>query len=554
MSTQLADEKVILDETVEAIPLNEKPTKRQNRAVELVAGSTPELSSETNDLLRHRMRSASIILFAGFLAFFLRELFLIKRYDTTLEWVLLAVHGTITLVCGMIGLRLCTNCPHIIKHLRKAELAVFGGSAVFFILLSYFTLVAGAQAGHVTRIASIWLMLIFTYALFIPNTSRRATAVIVPMAITPILVTIVVAVTSETFRELILRSEIYGGTIIETAMVMSFAAVTAIWGASTMGTLRREAFAAKQLGQYRLKDQIGEGGMGEVYLAEHMLLKRPCAIKLIRPEKAGDSRALARFEREVKQTAKLSHWNTIEIYDYGRADDGTFYYVMEYLPGLNLGQLVEMCGPLPTERVIHLLSQTCDALTEAHQAGLIHRDIKPANIFAAKRGSVYDVAKLLDFGLAKPVFNADDVAITMEGTVTGSPLFMSPEQATGDTQADVRSDIYSLGIVAYYLLCGQTPFTSNKPLQVMMAHARDLPSPPSKHNPAVPDDIEQIVMRCLEKDPDHRFQDAESLRNALAECRDADNWTREMATCWWECNGCPHKKALDEAVMKATHG
>ena len=147
--------------------------------------------------------------------------------------------------------------------------------------------------------------------------------------------------------------------------------------------------------------------MGEVYLAEHQMMKRPCAIKLIRPNKARDPRALARFEREVRATAKLSHWNTVEIFDYGRTDDGTFYYVMEYLPGLSLSELVERHGPLPPERVIYLLEQTCDALRKAHAAGLVHRDIKPGNIFAAIRGGVYDVAKLLDFGLAKPI--ADDV-------------------------------------------------------------------------------------------------------------------------------------------------
>lgn len=554
MSTQVAEEKVILDETVEATPFEEKAPKPKNWAMALVTGSTPELSIETDDLLRRRMRSASIILFAGFLAFLVRELFALRLYTTAFDWTLLGVHVLVTLVCGLIGLRLCNDCPHILRHLRKAELLVFGGPALFFVLVSYSMLVTAAQDGYVTRIGSIWLMLIFTYALFIPNTPRRATAIIVPLAAAPILVLLAVAITEEPFRELLFSGQMRGGSIMETGMIMALAAVTAIWGVRTIGTLRREAFAAKQLGQYRLKNPIGEGGMGEVYLAEHMLLKRPCAIKLIRPDKAGDSRVLARFEREVKQTAKLTHWNTIEIYDYGRAEDGTFYYVMEYLPGLNLGQLVEICGPLPTERVIHLLTQTCDALAEAHQQGLIHRDIKPANIFAAKRGSVYDVAKLLDFGLAKPTFNAPDVAITMEGTVTGSPLFMSPEQATGETEADIRSDIYSLGVVAYYLLSGQTPFNSNKPLQVMMAHARDVPPSPATHNPAIPADIEQIVMRCLEKDPDRRFQDVESLREALSACRDAGLWTREMATNWWECHGCPHKKALDEAVMKASHG
>jgi serine/threonine-protein kinase len=292
--------------------------------------------------------------------------------------------------------------------------------------------------------------------------------------------------------------------------------------------------------------------MGEVYLAEHVLLKRPCAIKLIRPEKAGDARSLARFEREVKATAKLTHWNTVEIFDYGRADDGTFYYVMEYLPGLNLSQLVEMHGPLPAERVIHLIMQTCEALGEAHHKNLIHRDIKPANIFAANRGGVYDVVKLLDFGLAKPLADLGESGITQEGTITGSPLFMSPEQASGDAPPDARSDIYALGAVAYFLLAGKPPFMHEKPMRVLVSHIQEDPPPLSNYDLQIPADIEEIVMRCLQKDPEHRFQDAEAMYQALSDCKASGLWTREIARNWWECHGCPHKKALDFAVFEAS--
>ena len=244
--------------------------------------------------------------------------------------------------------------------------------------------------------------------------------------------------------------------MLEVPMLLVLSCVIAVWGVRTMGRLRRQAFEARQLGQYRLKQLLGAGGMGEVHLAEHVLLKRPCALKLIHPDKAGNPNTLARFEREVQATARLSHWNTVEIFDYGRTDDGTFYYVMEYLPGLNLHQLVEMFGPLPAERAIHLLMQTCDALSEAHAKGLVHRDIKPGNIFAANRGGVFDVAKLLDFGLVKPIADWGDSAVTQDGMVAGSPLFMSPEQATADS-VDARSDIYSLGATAYFLLHGPRP-------------------------------------------------------------------------------------------------
>ena len=523
-------------------------TPRGPRNMALVEGNTPQLSTETNDLLRRRLRSASLMLFAGFLAFFIRNFFYLSRLESTLDWTVLSTHGVVTLITGMVGLRFCTNCPHVLRHLRGVELIVFGGSAAFFLVLSYSRLLSRVADNYLWPVTPIWMLLIFTYALFIPNTVRRATVVIGSMAAAPVVLSIALLFISEEYATVIRTNEDFSGFITQTAMIMTLSAATAIFGASSLGTLRREAFEAKQLGQYRLKDKIGEGGMGEVYLAEHLLLKRPCAIKLIRPDKAGDSQALARFEREVKSTARLTHWNTVEIFDYGRADDGTFYYVMEYLPGLNLAQLVEMHGPLPPERVIHLLSQVCEALSEAHSHDFIHRDIKPANIFAAKRGDVYDVVKLLDFGLAKPISTLSNAALTQEGSITGSPLFMSPEQATGESKPDVRSDIYSLGAVGYYLLTGQPPFDNKNPIQAILAHAKDDPIPPTQRNAATPDDLEQIVLRCLEKDPALRFQNAESLRHALSECGDAINWTREAATRWWEDHGCPKKKALDAAV------
>ncbi len=543
-----------LDATLDSAPGPPASATARNPApaIALVEGSTPRLSSEVDDLLRRRLRSASLMLFAGFLTYLIyRFLGTHQRFNTNLETTILGTHVAMTLMTGIVGWRLCTNCAVILRHLRIAELLVFGGSVVFFVLVSCGILIASAAKGYLMSISPIWLMLIFTYALFIPNTLKRAVIVIGSIALAPIAVMIFLYFTSDVVARQIQTNPDSSGLIIETDILMILAAATAIWGAHTMGSMRRAAFEAKQLGQYRLKQRIGVGGMGEVYLAEHVLLKRPCALKLIRPDKAGDSQALARFEREVKATANLTHWNTIEIYDYGRADDGTFYYVMEYLPGLNLGQLVEMNGPLPAERVIHLLSQTCEALSEAHAKGLIHRDIKPANIFAANRGGVYDVVKLLDFGLAKPTTSVTESALTMAGSITGSPLFMSPEQAVGDDEPDVRSDIYSLGVVAYYLLTGVTPFQHSRPMQVLMSHARDEPVPLSHHHPEVPADLEQVVLRCLEKDRDHRYQDAESLLHALQGCEAAGGWTRETAKCWWENHGCPHKKALDRAVLRS---
>ncbi|HEY7158909.1 MAG TPA: serine/threonine-protein kinase, partial [Gemmataceae bacterium] len=262
--------------------------------------------------------------------------------------------------------------------------------------------------------------------------------------------------------------------------------------------------------------------------------RRPCAVKLIRPEQAGNPTNLQRFEREVQAMATLTHWNTVEIYDYGHAEDGTFYYVMEYLPGQNLENLVTCYGPLPPGRAIHLLRQVCCALREAHGVGLLHRDIKPSNIIACERGGVFDVAKLLDFGLVQETrFGKDDERITQLGTIIGSPPYMSPEQAAGKTALDPRSDIYSLGAVAYFLLTGQAPFVRETAMMTLMAHAYEPVVPPAKVRPEVPSDLEVVVLRCLAKEPEQRFPDAHSLEQALAACEAADEWTDEQAACWW---------------------
>ena len=275
--------------------------------------------------------------------------------------------------------------------------------------------------------------------------------------------------------------------------------------------------------------------MGEVYLAEHTLLKRPCALKRIRPGSDTDPVTLARFEREVRATAELSHPHTVEIYDYGRAGDGTFYYVMEYLWGLSLEGLVDRCGPLPAPRVVFLLSQVCEALEEAHANGLIHRDIKPGNIFAARRGGRYDFVKLLDFGLVKSVARSDDLMLSRQETVVGSPLYMAPEQFGGETP-DARADVYSIGGVAYFLLTGRPPFVGPTSYEIMIAHARDPVVPPSQIVKSVPSDVEALVLRCLAKDPNQRFQSAIALSEALAACSVAGRWTYADAARWWQAH------------------
>lgn len=532
--------------------LDRTQSRPRHPLMALIEGSTPKLSGEINDVLRDRLRMASLLLFAGYLSFFIKNLFYLDRFVTPFDWGLFGYHFAITILTGIIGLRLCMKCRHMLAHLRIVEFLVFGGSAVFFALMSTAMLLNSVhdKQPHLLNIAPAWMLLIFTYALFIPNNWRRASWVIGGMALLAILVLTGVWGFSEQMRAVVSGHTDYSRMMMEVPMILVLSSVIGVWGVRTINTLRREAFEAKQLGQYKLKQLLGTGGMGEVHLAEHVLLKRPCALKVIRPEKTGNPQTLARFEREVQATATLSHWNTVEIFDYGRTDDGTFYYVMEYLPGLNLQQLVEMFGPLPADRAIHLLMQACDALSEAHARDLVHRDIKPGNIFAAIRGGVYDVAKILDFGLVKPLTEPVESGVTQEGMIAGSPLFMSPEQATAD-DVDARSDIYSLGGVAYFLLTGHAPFEFEKPIKILMAHASQNPEPPSQHQSGVPVDLERVILRCLAKSPDDRYDSAKSLRTALAECAAAGHWTRDNATQWWQNYGCPKKKQLDESVMEA---
>ena len=514
--------------------------------VHLVQGSGTQPSGETEHLLRSRLRSAALLFFAGFASFFVWHTVRIEFY-ATLPVVVYFSHLVCTLILGGIGYSLCTQCPMTTQQLRWVELVTFGLPVSFFLLLQYSRTWEWVDTYHLLPdFSDTWYLAIFTYALFIPNTWQRAAVAIGLIAAAPIAALLATAAVHPTIGGLLVADP---RMLVESLLSLSLAVAVGVIGVRTINSLRSEAYRAKQLGQYKLKRLIGSGGMGDVYLAEHLLMKRPCAIKVIRPEKAGDPKVLARFEREVQATAKLSHWNTVDIFDYGRADDGTFYYVMEFLPGLNLSELVRRYGPMPPARALHLARQACDALQEAHHAGLIHRDIKPANIFAAVRGGVFDVAKILDFGLAKPLADVAGAQLTQEGTITGSPYYMSPEQAIGDREPDARSDIYALGGVLYFLLTGRPPFDDENPMKVLIAHAHEPPPPPSRYVPDLPDDLEMVVMRCLQKSAEDRYQSAEEMAAALDDCDDFGRWTREDASAWWQANGSLHAKIPDEVAV-----
>jgi len=303
---------------------------------------------------------------------------------------------------------------------------------------------------------------------------------------------------------------------------------------SVIGALRSRVQKIARLGQYTLGEKIGEGGMGEVYQARHALLRRPTAVKLLRAD-SGNEQAVKRFEREVQLTSQLNHPNTIQIYDFGRTPDNVFYYAMEYLPGLSLGKLVEEDGAQPEARVIHVLRQVAGSLAEAHGIGLIHRDIKPANIMLCERGGVYDVAKVLDFGLVKEVEAGADLALTAAHSITGTPLYMSPETIRRDADTDHRSDLYSMAAVGYYLLTGHHVFDADKVMDVFTQHLNDPPRRPGEVlGRAVSRDLEDALLKCLAKSPADRPPDAAAFAASLAACADADAWTNDDARTWWE--------------------
>jgi transcriptional regulator with GAF, ATPase, and Fis domain len=292
------------------------------------------------------------------------------------------------------------------------------------------------------------------------------------------------------------------------------------------------------VGSYRLEARLGSGGMGEVWLGRHRLLARPAAVKLIRHDTrpgAARDQLVRRFQREAQVTAELRSPHTVQLYDFGVNDSGSFYYVMELLDGLDLNQIVTRFGPQPAERVTMLLRQACRSLTEAHERGLVHRDIKPANLFVARLGPEYDYLKVLDFGIVKDRPGEEAMVLTAQGMVHGTPAFMAPEMVVGETEIDGRADLYSLACVAYWALTGQLLFAAKTPEQMLLHHARTTPLPPSQVSEVLlPQPLEAIIMSCLEKDPDLRPASALDLEAELGRIAFDRPWTQERAREWWD--------------------
>jgi serine/threonine-protein kinase len=295
---------------------------------------------------------------------------------------------------------------------------------------------------------------------------------------------------------------------------------------------------AMAVGSYRLVSPLGSGGMGEIWLARHRLLVRPAAVKLIRHEAApGAAREhlVRRFEREAHVTAGLRSPHTVQLYDFGVNDSGSFYYVMEYLDGLDLHRVVTRFGPQPPERVIMLLRQACRSLAEAHERGLVHRDIKPANLFVTRLGTEFDYLKILDFGVVKEQAGQDATMLSNQGIVQGTPAFMPPEIVLGDRGIDGRADLYSLACAGYWALTAHTLFEATTPAQMLLQHVQTQPVPLSERSELpIPKRLEAILMSCLEKNPGKRPSSAVQLESQLADVRCESLWTNERARQWWE--------------------
>ena len=532
-------------------------------AVGLPGVSVASLSSDTDTLRRRRLLAAAVFL-AATLALLCSWVFASDNPGT------LTVEGSrYSLRVGLIALRcvlaaaiaglLASEVPLTSKQLRVVEYALFLGLTLLYAVSQYFVgldlmrrgpdyepiVLAFIKDGVIQMMA---LMMI--YGTLIPNRPAVAARTLAAMFVIPVVAVFLLRIHPDV-ASLVTQlgaAEESGSNFL----FLGIGVALAIYGAFLLNGLRTELHQARKLGQYQLGEKLGEGGMGEVYLAEHQFLKRPCALKLIKPDVNTNPIALARFEREVQSAALLSHPNTIEIFDYGHTDDGTFYYVMEYLPGLAVSDLVHQAGPMPPGRSIYIMKQICGALAEAHRYGLVHRDLKPANILVAILGGKCDFAKVLDFGLVKLTATPNAPQLTADYTVSGTPQYMSPEQAIATGDVDGRADIYSLGAILYFMLTGRPPFEGSNPTELMIAHARDPVVPPSHHRPEIPADLEAVVLRCLAKKPGDRYPDARALAAALAACASAGDWNDEKADQWWIDQATSHVLEASSPVPAAT--
>jgi serine/threonine-protein kinase len=455
--------------------------------------------------------------------------------EVHLGWAVGAVVAVLLSVAFVLVVR-SGQVPHL-TALRAALIY----EVVFCFMLAVLTpWLMYAEVGGVPYVTWVTPLIIF-FPLIVPSPPRVTLMTAIAAAATRPLGLFVL--------ELSLGMELSTATYISSTLSPAFAVLLAYTGSRVVHGLNVDLSEAQRMGSYELVSQLGTGGMGEVWRAQHRLLARPAAVKLIRAETlARDAEhqqvTLARFEREAQATAELSSPHTIQLFDFGITDTGTFYYVMELLHGLDLDALVTRFGPMPAARAIHLMLQMCDSLGEAHEHGLVHRDVKPANVYVCRYGRRVDHVKVLDFGLVKAEDRKDDhdLALTADGRVSGTPAFMAPEQALGEA-VDARTDIYQLGCVAFWMLTGAYVFRGDSAMGTMMMHVQAEPDAPSSRvELPIPESLDRLVLACLAKDPARRPESIDALVGELRACDVGEPWTDARARRWWDVHLGAHSR------------
>jgi eukaryotic-like serine/threonine-protein kinase len=507
--------------------------------------SAAPVDAEANrQLLSRRVAYCGRVFFLLSLAFYVRNVGLIALLER--RWPPFG-HPALVLHVGAMLVALgqwlaCRGGARTLKQLGSIDAAGLLGSLLLYGALTiaeaagFEHAVAVESAGaEVLLVALIMLSFTVTRAIIVPTSAQRTFAISAAGCALCMAAAYGVAYVGFPDEALAHKPWLPLNQALYVGMWALFTVSVATIAARVIHGLQQRVREANEIGQYRLEEKIGEGGMGIVYLARHALLRRPTAIKLLPVERSGEH-AIRRFEQEVRLTSALTHPNTISIFDFGRTPDGVFYYAMEYLDGVTLEDLVAHAGPLPAARVVHLLKQVCGALTEAHALGLVHRDIKPANLMVCTRGLVPDQIKVLDFGLVKEQASAA-AGLSMAGALLGTPAYLPPEAILDPGKVDARSDLYALGAVGYFLLAGRPVFEGGTLVEVCAKHLHSEPEPLAAAGVALPAELERSIASCLAKSPAARPASAAELFVALDRVTLVESWSVADAEHWWNEHG-----------------